>query len=132
MIASSEWIAVIVVVTAATAFFSYLVYVRAADLSHPPRVIWRGLLAVWLCLAAAIVVLAGARAILGGPIIRYSAGGAGFSFSTNAPGSLLVTVAALIVVALLLYFSLHTVRQLQEPPKSDQARPPSDDSQESP
>ncbi len=132
MIDTTEWIAVAVVVTAATAFFSYLVYARAADLGHPRRAIWRGLLLVWLCLGAAIVALAGARAILGGPIIQYSADSGGFSLSTDAPGSLFVTVAALIVVALLLYVSLHTVRQLQQPPNSDQAPPPSDDSQESP
>ena len=119
MIGTAEWIAMAVAVTAATAFFSYLVYVRAADLGHAPRVIWRGLLLVWLCLAAAIVVLAGARAILGGPIIQYSAGSGGFSLGTDAPGSLFVTIAALIVVAVLLYVSLHTVRQLQQPPGDD-------------
>ena len=129
MIDTTEWIAVAVAVTAATAFFSYLVYARAADLGHPRRAIWRGLLLVWLCLVVAIIVLAGARTILGGPIIQYSAGGGGFSLSTDAPGSLFVTVAALIVIALLLYVSLHTVRQLQQPPNSDQV-PPGDDSQE--
>ena len=129
----TEWITIAVAVLAATAFFSYLVRIKATVLGHPARAIWRGLLLVWLCLAAAIVVLAGARATLGGPIIEYSASGGGFRLGADGSESVFVAGAALIVVAILLYVSLRTVRQRQEPVSSDQdnSRTPGGNSQES-
>ena len=81
---------------------------------------------VWLSLLATIVVLAGTRAILGGPIIEYAAHRGGFRLGGDRPESFYITAAALLVVGILLYVALRTVRQLQEPPGS-QRRPPRDD-----
>ncbi len=120
---ATEWIAIGAVVTGATIFFSYLVYLRATALGHHPRGIWRALVIVWLCLVATIVVLAGARAILGGPIIEYAAHRGSFRLGGDRPESFYVIAAALVVVGLLLYVALRTVRQLQESPDDD-AEPP--------
>ncbi len=127
MINTAEWIAIGLAVTGATVFLSYLVYVKATDLGHRAAAIWRGLVMVWLCLVATIVVLAGARSILGGPIIEYSSRQGSFRLGGDAPAGFYITAAALIVVGILLYVALRTVRQLQEPPAA-RKRPPHDDS----
>jgi hypothetical protein len=114
----AEWIAMGVVVAAATAFTSYLVYLKAAAVGHPKRDIWRGLIMVWLGLVAAVVVLAGARAIVGGPIISYSSYQGGLRLSWDRPVAIYTTISALILVGIVLYLALRNVRRLQEPPKS--------------
>ena len=115
----AEWIAMGVVVVAVTGFVSYLVYLKALALGHPKRDIWRGLIMVWLCLAATIVVLAGARALLGGPIVSYSAGAGGLHLSWGRPGGIYTTLAAVFLVGILLFVALRNARRLQEPPESD-------------
>ena len=104
-----------VVVVAVTGFLSYLVYLKALALGHPKRDIWRGLIMVWLCLAATIVVLAGARALLGGPIVSYSAGAGGLHLSWGRSGGIFTTLAAVFLVGILLFVALRNVRRLQEP-----------------
>jgi len=89
----AEWIALGVVVVAVTGFLSYLVWLKALALRHPKRDIWRGLIMVWLCLAATIVVLAGARALLGGPIVSYSAGAGGLHLSWDRPGDIFTSLS---------------------------------------
>ncbi len=115
----AEWIALGVVVVAVTGFLSYLVWLKALALRHPKRDIWRGLIMVWLCLAATIVVLAGARALLGGPIVSYSAGAGGLHLSWDRPGDIFTTLAAVFLVGILLFVALRNVRRLQEPPEPD-------------
>ncbi len=117
----AEWIAMGVVVVAATGFLSYLVWVKALALGHPRRDIWRGLIMLWLCLVAAIVVLAGARALLGGPILSYSASAGGLHLSWGKPGGIFTTLAAIFLVGVLLFVALRNTRRLQEPPESDLA-----------
>jgi len=107
-----------VAVLAATAFLSYLVHLKATALGHPKRDIQRGLVMIWLCLAATIVVLAGARALLGGPILSYSAGAGGLHLSWGRPGGIFTTLAAVFLVGILLFVALRNVRRLQEPPAS--------------
>ena len=126
----AEWIAMGVVVVAVTGFVSYLVYLKALALGHPKRDIWRGLIMVWLCLAATIVVLAGARALLGGPIVSYSAGAGGLHLSWGRPGGIFTTLAAVFLVGILLFVALRNVRRLQEPsgPTSDECGHSSRDS----
>jgi len=115
---TAEWIAMGVVVAAAAVFLSYLVYLKATALGHPKRDIRRGVIMVWLCLAATIVVLAGARALLGEPILSYSAGAGGLHLNSGGPGGILTTVAAVLLVGILLFVALRNVRRLQEPPES--------------
>jgi len=111
----AEWIAIGVVVVAVTGFLSYLVWLKALALGHPKRDIWRGLIMVWLCLAATIVVLAGARALLGGPIVSYSAGAGWLHLSWGRSGGIFTTLAAVFLVGILLFVALRNVRRLQEP-----------------
>ena len=118
-----------VVVIGVAVFLSYLVYLKATQLGHQEAVIWRALGIVWLCLAAAVVVLAGARAILGGPIIQYSATQGGLRLSSDRPDSLYITIGTLVVVGILLYAALRTVRQLQQPSNNHPAA--GDNSEES-
>jgi len=115
----AEWIAMGVVVVATTGFLSYLVWLKALALRHPKRDIWRGLIMVWLCLAATIVVLAGARALLGGPIVSYSASAGGLHLSWGRPGGIFTTLSAVFLVGILLFVALRNVRRLQELPESD-------------
>ena len=126
----AEWIAMGVVAVAVTGFVSYLVWLKALALGHPKRDIWRGLIMVWLCLAATIVVLAGARALLGGPIVSYSAGAGGLHLSLGKPGGIFTTLAAVFLVGILLFVALRNVRRLQEPsgPTSDECGHSSRDS----
>ncbi len=119
MINIAEWITMGVVVVAVTGFLSYIVWLKALALGHPKRDIRRGVIMVWLCLVAAIVVLAGARALLGGPILSYSAGAGGLHLSWDRPGGIFTTLAAVFLVGILLFVALRNVRRLQELPESD-------------
>ncbi len=113
----AEWIAMGVVVAAAAAFLSYLVYLKAIALGHPKRQIWLTLVVIWLCLMATTVVLAGARALLGGPILSYSATAGGLHLNWGRPGAIYITIAAVFLVGILLFVVLRNIRQLQEPPE---------------
>jgi len=113
----AEWIAMGVVVVAVTGFLSYLVWLKALALGHPKRDIRPRLVTVWLCVAATIVVLAGARALLGGPIVSYSAGAGGLHLNWGRPGGIFTTLSAVFLVGILLFVALRNVRRLQEPPE---------------
>ncbi len=128
----AEWIALGVVVVAVTGFLSYLVWLNALALGHTKRDIRPRLVTVWLCLAATIVVLAGARALLGGPILSYSASAGGLHLSWGRPDGIFTTLAAVFLVGILLFVALRNVRQLQEPPKPDSGEhdPTTQDSQQ--
>ncbi len=123
----SEWISMGVVVVAVTGFLSYLVYLKALALGHPKCDIRSRLVTVWLCLAATIVVLAGARALLGGPIVSYSAGAGELHLSWGRPGGIYTTLAAVFLVGILLFVALRNVRRLQEPSESVNDGPVDDD-----
>jgi len=122
----AEWITMGIVVVAAAAFVSYLVYLKATALGHSPAHIRRGLSRVWLCLLAAVVVLAGARAIVGGPIISYSPFQGGLRLDLEQPAGTYITICAIALVGILAYVALHNIRQLQHPPDLTANKAPTD------
>ena len=113
------WLGMGATVIAAVAFLSHLIYIGATSAGHPAREVWGTLGLIWLCLVAAIVTLAGARVIMGGTLVEYTASQGGLHLGSARPISYYAPAGALVVVGLLLYVALRAARRLQEPPDAD-------------
>ncbi len=115
MITANEGIGLGICLTVAMALVSYLLYLKASSQGHSSRGIGWGLVIIWLCLGAAVAVLIGARAAVGGALFSVSLGqGKVWWRSVGVDGvALLAEVVA--VLGLLLYIALRVAHILQEP-----------------
>jgi len=115
MMTTIEAIGLGLCLTGAVAVVSYLIYLKATSEGHAVSVIGRGLVIIWLCVGAAVAVLIGARAALGGALFDVSLGQGKVWWQPGGARQICIVAAAVAILAGLALVALRTARDLQEP-----------------